>query len=85
MFTIYALRSGKDGRIYVGMTENLQRRLAEHNKGFVESTKSRSPFELIYYEAYKAEGDARKRESSLKLRGQARNQLKNRLFKSLQQ
>jgi len=37
----------------------------------------------VYYEAYLAEGDARKREAMLKLRGQARNQLKKRIVQSL--
>ena len=43
----------------------------------------RAPFSLVYYEAYCAERDARKRESSLKLRGQARTQLKKRIEESL--
>jgi len=47
------------------------------------STKSRRPFELIYYEAYKSEKDARKRESNLKLRSKAFTQLKKRTKDSL--
>jgi len=83
MFYTYILKSKKDRELYVGSTNNLQRRFAEHNEGMVESTKPRRPFILVYYEAYKAEDDARERESQLKLRGQARAHLKQRIKKSL--
>ena len=43
----------------------------------------RGPYKLIYYEAYGAETDARRRESMLKLRGQARKQLLLRLKDTL--
>ncbi|MBU4511303.1 hypothetical protein KJ830_09700 [bacterium] len=49
----------------------------------VISTKSRRPFELIYYEAYKSEKDARNREKQLKLRSRAFAQLKKRISESL--
>jgi len=83
MFYIYILRSKKDNKLYIGSTNNLKRRFAEHNNGKVFSTKSRLPFELIYYEAYKSENDARKRESNLKLRSKAFAQLKKRIQNSL--
>ncbi|MCL0062568.1 hypothetical protein M1N67_03945 [Peptococcaceae bacterium] len=41
------------------------------------------PVELIYYEAYKSEEDARKRESNLKLKSKAFAQLKKRIKNSL--
>jgi len=63
----------------------LKRRVQEHNTGKVFSTKSRRPFCLLYFEAYLAEDDARKREASLKLRGQARSHLLKRMQKSLLQ
>ena len=56
---------------------------SEHNKGLNRSTKHRTPFELIYYEAYKSEHDARIREQSLKLRANAFRQLKRRIHESL--
>ena len=73
----------KDNKLYIGSTNNLRKRLKEHNDGKVFSTKSRIPFKLIYYEAYKSEKDARKRESNLKLRSRAFAQLKKRIEKSL--
>lgn len=54
--------------LYIGSTCDLRKRIKEHNAGLVRSTKTRRPFELIYYEAYKSEIDARARESNLKLR-----------------
>ena len=79
MFYVYVLRSKKDGEFYIGSTNDLRRRFKEHNGGKVFATKSRIPFEIIYYEAYKREEDARHRESNLKLRSRAFAQLKKRI------
>ena len=83
MFYVYVIRSRRDGNTYVGSTNNLKRRFKEHNNGKIISTKSRIPFDLIYYEAYKIEKDARLRESRLKLRSNAYTQLRKRLKYSL--
>lgn len=83
MFYVYVLKSKKDRNLYIGSTDDLRRRMKEHNTGRVFSTKSRRPFELIYYEAYKAEKDARKREKALKLRSRAFAQLRKRINESL--
>lgn len=84
MFYVYILKSKKDEELYIGSTNDLGRRIKEHNAGKVTSTKIRKPLELCYYEAYKIEGDARKREHSLKLRGKARAQLILRIKESIQ-
>jgi len=83
MFYVYILRSKKDLLLYVGSTNDLKKRFEEHNKGKNFSTKSRAPFEIIYYEAYKSEEDARHREHNLKLRANALSQLKRRIVYSL--
>lgn len=83
MFYVYILKSEKDGKLYIGYSNNLKRRLEEHNSGSNTSTKSRRPFELIYYEAYKSEGDAKHREDMLKLFGRALGGLKRRIKLSL--
>ncbi len=85
MFYVYILKSKKDSEFYIGSTNDLKRRIVEHNKGVVKSTKLRKPFSLVYYEAYFAESDARRREQCLKLRGQARRQLFERMKQSLLQ
>lgn len=84
MYYVYVLKSAKDGNLYVGSTNDLRRRLAEHNNGESLATKTRRPLELRYYEAYAVEVDARKREASLKLDGRALAQLKRRISASLQ-
>jgi putative endonuclease len=66
MLYTYVLQSKKDGKFYVGFTKNLKLRFEKHNKGLVESTKNRTPFGLIYYEACLDQNDATKREKYLK-------------------
>jgi putative endonuclease len=79
---VYVLRSQRDGQFYVGFTEDLKRRLVEHNTGRVDSTRRRTPLELIYYEACRDQRDATQREKYLKsawgkryLKGRLRNYL----------
>jgi putative endonuclease len=81
---VYVLKSNVDGELYIGSTTDLKRRLREHNTGKSFSTSWRGPFELIYYEAYKTLEDARAREKALKLRGNSRKHLINRISRSLQ-
>lgn len=83
MFYVYVLRSKKDRKLYFGYTNNLERRIKEHNLGMVESTKYRRPLKCVYYEAYTSRSDAVKREHNLKLRARALRQLINRIKESL--
>jgi putative endonuclease len=78
MHYVYVIKSLKDNYIYTGHTDNLKKRFEEHNEGKVKSTKTRKPFELIYYEACNILDDAVKRERSLKT-GFGRAYLKRRL------
>lgn len=66
MYYVYILRSEKDNQLYIGFTTDLRIRVQQHNLGLNQSTKSRKPFVLIYYEAYTSERDARFREIFLK-------------------
>jgi len=66
MWYVYILQSEKDSHFYVGLTNNLKKRVNSHNLGKVFSTKRRIPFTLIYYEAYLNKYDASKREQFLK-------------------
>ncbi len=66
MFYAYILESLKDKRRYIGYTENLKKRIDEHNKGTNISTKNRTPLRLIYYEACLNKVDAKNREKYLK-------------------
>lgn len=78
MFYTYVLKSNKDARYYVGFTEDLKKRFANHNKGLVESTKNRRPFEIVYYEACLSKEKAIKREKYFKT-GFGRKFLKDRM------
>ena len=78
MHYVYVLKSLKDGKLYAGYSGNLKNRLNEHNKGYVEATKNRYPFELIYYEACLSKYDAYRREKYLKT-NYGRRYLKSRL------
>jgi putative endonuclease len=84
MFYVYIIKSSKDTMLYIGSTNNLNRRLKEHAKGLVKSSKIRRPFRLVYFEAFASEKEARKREQNLKLHGRARRQLLNRIKESLE-
>ncbi len=83
MFYLYILKSKKDSKLYIGSTNDLKKRVTQHNDGKVQSTKLRRPFVLVYYEAYASEEDARIRESRLKKRGNARTLLVKRVQKSI--
>ena len=78
MYYVYLLLSEVDGKFYTGSTNDLRRRLEEHNKGSVASTAKRKPLKLIYYEACMNEEDARRREKYLKS-GMGKKYLRNRL------
>jgi len=84
MFYAYVIKSKKDNSIYIGYTEDLKKRLKEHNSKQNKSTKNKAPFELIYYEAYKSKSDAKFREDNLKGFAQAYTQLKKRIKNSLE-
>ena len=47
MYYVYILKSLKDKHLYIGRTNDIERRLAEHNRGVVSSTKSRRPFVIL--------------------------------------
>lgn len=76
---VYLLRSGKTAWIYIGCTNDLEKRLKEHNEGNVYSTRKMLPVELIYYEAYNSKNCAYQREKNLKAYGSALGKLESRL------
>ena len=68
MFTVYAIYNKQAKKYYVGQTEDLQRRLLQHNehtfKGYTSSFLGR--WELIYQESVATRSEALKREKQLK-------------------
>ena len=80
MYTVYAILSLKDGRIYVGFSSKVERRINEHNSGKTKSTKGFRPWQLIFTENVDTRIEARKREKYWKS-GIGKEQLKDMLAK----
>lgn len=84
MFYVYILKSKKDNKCYIGSTNDLRKRFKLHNTGKIFSTQKRRPLVLVYYEAYLAESDARRREQKLKNYGQGITNIYKRISDSLE-
>jgi len=74
----YVLEGLKDVNLYIGWTDNLNKRLQNHHSGKVVSTKWRRSLKLIYFEACLSKEAAIRREKYFKT-GFGRRFLKNRL------
>ena len=66
MFYLYILKSEKFGAYYIGILNNIEKRLKVHNSGRVKSTKYRKPWVVIHKESFSTLKQARKRELYLK-------------------
>jgi len=66
MYFTYILESKKNNRYYYGSTQNIYKRLKEHNSGSAKSTKNLRPLELIYFEEFETLSEARQREARFK-------------------
>jgi putative endonuclease len=76
MIYVYVLKSFERNYIYVGITENLIRRLKEHNNGYNKTTKPYAPFELIHQEEFSNRKEARTKEKYYKS-GSGKEWIKN--------
>jgi len=72
MYFVYVVKNIATNDLYIGYTNNLERRLSEHRKKFPKDV-------VMYYEAYQFEKDARNREQHLKYYGSAWRALKKRI------
>ena len=77
-YYVDVLESLTDGDWYTGYSEDVRKRLDEHNSGKNNSTKNRRPFKLIYFEGGLNQNDALAREKYLKS-GMGKRYLRNRL------
>lgn len=67
MYYIYILTNFTDKVMYIGMTNNLMRRIYEHKHSCIDGfTKKYHVHKLVYYEVYKTPLEAIKREKQLK-------------------
>ncbi len=62
----YILYSKRVDKYYVGVTENLCKRLERHNQGWGRFTKMGIPWEVVYYETFNSKSEAMKREREIK-------------------
>ena len=65
-FTVYAIESQVDKRLYVGFTKNLKNRIKEHNTGKTRSTKGYRPWKLVFWQNFNNKKKARKQEKYFK-------------------
>ena len=66
-YFVYIMASGRNGTLYVGVTNDLARRVGEHRDGLADSfTKKYAIKRLVYFEAFGDVNDAIYRESQIK-------------------
>ena len=83
MYSIYVIQHSVTKQIYIGKTNDLQRRIKEHNANKQNATKRKSgEWKLIYVEAYRSKKDADERENKLKQHGSNKRWLKDRIKNS---
>jgi putative endonuclease len=76
MYSVYVLRSFKNGKHYVGFTsKEPEERLRQHHSGTSQWSRQNGPLELIYKEAFEDKKSAQRREKFLKS-GHGRSYLK---------
>lgn len=83
MHWIYIIKSTKHDVLYIGYTDNLVKRLDEHNRGLSRHTRKYLPWRFVYVEGYASKSDAIERERILKQFGKVYSQLKRRIKRSL--
>ncbi len=67
MYYTYIIYSDSHSVKYIGQTENLEKRIDEHNNGTLGGfTKNKGPWRLVYYESYNTRAEAMSREKYLK-------------------
>jgi len=75
MYFVYVLRSELSGKLYTGSTEDLKKRVIEHNSGLSFSTKNRGPWVVVHSESFETRAEAFRRERELKT-GKGRDELR---------
>jgi len=63
---VYILQSEKNAKYYIGSTNDLNRRLSEHNSGQTKSLMNLLPMKLVFSKACNIKGEARRIERHLK-------------------
>ena len=77
-FYSYVLRSLKNGILYKGSTQDIEKRLIIHNQGLVNYSSKHTPWELVLFEQFETRGEAIKREKWYKT-GTGRDWIKSQI------
>ncbi len=77
MYCTYILFSAELNRFYTGQTQDLERRIAEHNRGKTPGMAKGMPWKLMYSKEVQSRTEALKLEKFIKKRGAARYLLDN--------
>jgi putative endonuclease len=70
-YRVYILQNG-EGRFYIGLTDDIARRLKQHNSGESRWTKGRGPWRVVWESEELSLSDARKLENRLKRQGRGK-------------
>jgi len=83
MTIVYVIQNTFSKELYIGITENLERRLSEHNHhGNTSTHRIQGEWMVVYAEAYRSKEDAEQREIMLKHHGSSKRKLFDRIKKS---
>ena len=66
MYYVYVLHSASYGLYYKGFTQDVERRLSEHNRDKSRYTSGKGPWDLLILEVFETKREALIREKSLK-------------------
>ena len=70
MYYLYILKSRTYKTGYIGVTHKVEKRVGEHNKGRVKSTKAKRPWIVVHTEEFQTLSEAKKREWFFKYNSQ---------------
>lgn len=79
MYYLYVLLSERKRRTYTGVSNNIEKRLEDHNAGKVKSSRSHRPYKVIHHEQFDTLTEARQKERFYKSTT-GRRRLKEMLF-----
>lgn len=66
MWNVYIIKSVRSNKYYIGCTNNIERRLFEHNKGYNLATQKDRPWNLVHCEKFNNQQEAYSRERKIK-------------------
>ncbi len=66
-FSVYIIQSKRNGKFYIGQSNNPSKRLSQHNSGYSFSTKTGIPWKLVYIKEFTSRSEVMIYEKKLKL------------------